>query len=193
MLSELVADISKHYPQAKLEIIAPPEKVGNSVLLVDATHIYQTLEVLKNHPKYSFKVLQVISGVDFLEYMEVCYILATFDLHQSVEIIVKTRVTDRVNPTLPSVVPLYKSANWQERECYDMFGIHFSGHPDLRRILTSDDWQGYPLRKDYVAAKFYNGMEVFPDDKMNMEDRDFILKAPAHKDELIKKALAKGL
>jgi NADH-quinone oxidoreductase subunit C len=51
----------------------------------------------------------------------------------------------------PSLTSLYRGADWMERECYDMFGVVFDGHPDLRRILTSDDWEGYPLRKDYAV------------------------------------------
>jgi NADH-quinone oxidoreductase subunit C len=86
------------------------------------------------------------------------------------------KLTDRVNPAVESIVKTYAAANFQERECYDMFGIRFNNHPDLRRILCPDDWQGWPLRKDYVAQKYYNGMEVYPEGKMNMGDRDFIVR-----------------
>ena len=192
MHKDLVDYIQQRVPEAKAEVLSPIEK-GDSAILVDATSIYKVLDQLKNHPKYPFKVLQVISGVDYIDYLEVNYMLATFDVHASADLIVKVRIADRVNPCVDSVVSIYKAANFQERECYDMLGIKFNNHPDLRRILCPEDWQGFPLRKDYVAAKYYNGMEVFPDDKMNSEDREYIALSKDKQDELIKKSLAKGL
>jgi NADH-quinone oxidoreductase subunit C len=99
------------------------------------------------------------------------------------DLILKVKITDRVHPTVDSIVKLFAAANFQEREVYDMFGIKFNNHPDMRRILCPDDWQGFPLRKDYVAQKTYNGMSVYPDGKMNMEDREFIVRQ-----DMIKKA-----
>jgi NADH-quinone oxidoreductase subunit C len=95
----------------------------------------------------------------------------------------KVKLTDRLNPVVDSIVKLFAAANFQEREVYDMFGIKFNNHPDLRRILCPDDWQGWPLRKDYVAQKDYNGMAVYPDGKMNFDDREFIVRQ-----DMIKKA-----
>ena len=65
---------------------------------------------------------------------------------------------DRANPVVPSVEGVWKAANWLERECYDMFGVTFTGHPDLRRILLPDDWQGWPLRKDYQESGGWHGI-----------------------------------
>ena len=193
MHKELADFINQRVAGANAQVLAPVEVVGDSSILVESEHIYSVLDQLKNHPRYPFKVLQVVSGVDYIEYLEVNYMLATFDVHASADVIVKVRIQDRVNPQVDSVVGLFKAANFQERECYDMFCITFKNHPDLRRILCPDDWQGFPLRKDYVAAKYYNGMEVFPDDKMNSEDREYIALSKDKQEELIRKSLAKGL
>lgn len=158
-------------------------KKCDSSITVEASKIFSVAEFLKTNSDMPFNVLQVVSGVDWLEWMEVCYMFAHFDLKNPSEFILKVKLTDRVNPILDSIVSLYPAANFQEREVFDMFGIKFNKHPDLRRILCPDDWQGYPLRKDYVAQKEYNGMSVYPDNKMNFEDRDFIVRQ-----DMIKKA-----
>lgn len=152
-------------------------------ITVEASKIYSVVEFLKTNKEMPFNSLQVISGVDWVEWMEVCYMLAHFDLESPREFILKVKLTDRVNPAVDSIVGLYAAANFQEREVFDMFGIRFNNHPDLRRILCPDDWQGWPLRKDYVAQKDYNGMAVYPDGKMNFEDREFIVRQ-----DMIKKA-----
>ena len=69
-------------------------------------------------------------------------------------VMLKTRLAPGVS-TCPSLTPIYRGANWMERECYDMFGIHFEGHPDLRRILLADDWVGHPLLKSYAVDTPY--------------------------------------
>ena len=72
------------------------------------------------------------------------------NLDAGVGVLMKTRLGPGVS-TCPSLVPVYRGANWMERECYDMFGIRFEGHPDLRRILLPDDWEGHPLLKSYAV------------------------------------------
>lgn len=99
-----------------------------------------------------FDMLAEITAVDYLEYegaadrFGVVYVLLNTSTGE--RLVVKTFVNDP-NPTLPSMYSLWKSADWLEREVYDMFGITFEGHPDLRRILMPDEFTAYPLRKDY--------------------------------------------
>jgi NADH-quinone oxidoreductase subunit C len=75
------------------------------------------------------------------------------------KIVIKVEVPAE-NPHVPSVESVWKTANWHEREAYDMIGVIFNGHPDLRRMLLPEDWVGHPLRKDYQVQEFYNGMKV---------------------------------
>ncbi len=165
--------------------LTPDAKKFDSSITVEASHITKVVEFLKTNKETSFNSLHCISGVDYMDYMEVCYMLTNYDPNAVRNLTLKVRVTDRVNPTVDSIVNSYAGANFLEREVYDMFGIKFNHHPDLRRILCPDDWEGFPLRKDYIAQKYYNGMSVYPDDKVNMEDREFIVRQ-----EMIKKAQA---
>jgi NADH-quinone oxidoreductase subunit C len=175
-LNQLASLINKNIPGANAVVNAGADAKLDASVNVEASHIYKVAEWLRTNNELPFNALQAITGIDWMEYMEVCYVLAHFDLTTPRELILKVRVTDRVDPRVDSIMKVYPAADWQEREVYDMFGIKFNNHKDLRRILCPDDWQGWPLRKDYVAQKFYNGMEVYPDSKMNFEDRDFIVR-----------------
>jgi len=175
--------INKNVPGAHATVNAAADAKTDSSITVDLNFVFRVVNFLKTNKEMPFNSLQVISGVDYLEWMEVCYMMAHFHETQGREFILKIKLTDRVAPAVDSIVGLFPAANFQEREVYDMFGIKFNNHPDLRRILCPDDWQGFPLRKDYVAAKDYNGMAVYPDHKMNFEDREFIVRQ-----DMIKKA-----
>ena len=177
--------INKNIPGSHATVNAAADAKSDSSISVDMNFLFRVVNFLKTNKEMPFNSLQCVSGVDYLEHMEVCYMMAHFDPAEGREFILKVKIVDRVHPCVDSIVGLYAAANFQEREVYDMFGIKFNNHPDLRRILCPDDWQGWPLRKDYVAAKDYNGMEVYPDDKMNFEDREFIVRQ-----DMIKKAQA---
>ena len=173
MHSEWVEYINSHVDGAGA--VAHIAELGDSSITVNTEKIFEVCKSLREGT-HQMNVLQVISGVDFPEEgnIEINYILASFA--KNTELILKVKVPrgdGKELPKIQSVCSVWKSANFQERECYDMLGVEFEGHPDLRRILTSDDWEGYPLRKDYVVAETYNGMEVNPIEKMNIGDREF--------------------
>jgi NADH-quinone oxidoreductase subunit C len=107
---------------------------------------FETAELLKSHSELKLNYLRNVSGVDYETYMEVVYHLLSLETKHEYCIKIKT---DREAPSIPSVTPVWPTADWNEREIYDLLGIQFPGHPDLRRIMMSDDWVGHPLRKDY--------------------------------------------
>ncbi|GCE47429.1 NADH/F420H2 dehydrogenase subunit C [Thermosporothrix hazakensis] len=113
-------------------------------LEVDAEHLVAVCRFLRD--QLGFELLSCVSGVDMLDHMEVVYHVRSIVRGQLLQ--VKVRI-DREKPVVDSVVSVWPTANWLERETYDMYGIHFAGHPDLRRMLLDDDFEGYPLRKDF--------------------------------------------
>ncbi|MUT65068.1 NADH-quinone oxidoreductase subunit C [Paenibacillus sp. NEAU-GSW1] len=103
-------------------------------------------ELLKGEGELQFNYLRNVSGVDYETHLEVVYHLVS--LSSGRELAVKVKA-DRESPEVASAAPVWSTANWNEREIYDLLGISFTGHPDLRRIMMPDDWVGHPLRKDY--------------------------------------------
>ena len=101
--------------------------------------------------------LELLGGVDYKDRIEVVYILYSLKHHHRYTL--KCRLS-RETPMVHTVESVWAVANWHERETFDMFGVVFEGHSDLRRILCPDDWEGYPLRKDYRAPKIYREMPV---------------------------------
>jgi NADH-quinone oxidoreductase subunit C len=113
---------------------------------------------LRDNEKTLCDALMCLSGVDLTKgKLGVVYHIHSTKFNH--KIVLKASVTVE-QPHVGSVEAVWKTANWHEREAYDMYGIVFDGHPDLRRILMPDDWEGYPLRKDYQVPEFYNGMKV---------------------------------
>ncbi|MBL7666213.1 MAG: NADH-quinone oxidoreductase subunit C [Bacteriovoracaceae bacterium] len=186
-LNDLAQFINSKVPSAAAKVNAAAEAVCDSAIEVAPASILDVAKSLKDNSKYPFNVLQVISGVDYPDHIEVNYMFANFDLNNAYEFTLKTKVKNKNDAKLESISSVYKAADWQERECYDMLGVTFNNHPDHRRILCPDDWEGFPLRKDYVVQKVYRGMEVNPDAKMNWGDREF-----AKRQEEITKAQTKA-
>jgi len=116
-------------------------------LVVKNEKWHEVARFLKEDEQLAFDYLSNLHGVDYEDRMEVCYFLYSYQNRQSVAVKVKT---DREQPAVPSVMDIWRGADWNERETFDLFGIHFPGHTNLRRILLPDEWVGYPMRKDYV-------------------------------------------
>ncbi|MGA2158322.1 MAG: NADH-quinone oxidoreductase subunit C [Dehalococcoidia bacterium] len=117
-------------------------------VMVDSKTLLQVAEFLKTTPALDFSYLNFATAVDYMDYFELVYRVLSLEHNHS--LILKTRCYGREDPSVPSVVAVWRGAYFQEREMFDMFGIKFEGHPDLRRLLTWEGFQGYPLRRDYL-------------------------------------------
>ncbi|MFY0544219.1 NADH-quinone oxidoreductase subunit C [Brevibacillus sp. H7] len=116
-------------------------------LVVKNEKWHDVARYLKEDEQLAFDYLSNLHGVDYEDRMEVYYHLYSYKNRQSVAVKVKT---NREQPTVASVMDIWRGADWNERETFDLFGIYFPGHTNLSRILLPDEWVGYPLRKDYV-------------------------------------------
>lgn len=117
-------------------------------ILIDAGKLPEVAGYLRNTPGLDFDYLTFLTAVDYLEYMEIVYRLVSLKHNQS--LILKTRCYNREDPVVPSVVSVWRAAYYQEREIFDLFGIKFDGHPDMRRLLLWEGFVGHPLRRDYL-------------------------------------------
>jgi NADH-quinone oxidoreductase subunit C len=125
--------------------------------VVKADRIAEVCAYLKATPGLDFDYLEDLTALDWPKrnVIEVVYHAISLKHRHMLKLKVEA---DRANPVVPSVQGVWKAANWLEREVYDLFGVTFTGHPDLRRILLPDDWVGHPLRKDYQEAGGWHGI-----------------------------------
>jgi NADH-quinone oxidoreductase subunit C len=157
---------------------------GEQTLAVAVSDIVEVLTYLRDDAACQFEILIDICGVDYPERekrFEVVYHLLSPRLNQRIRVKI---ATDEATP-VASVNDVFPAANWYEREAYDMFGIRFTGHPDLRRLLTDYGFQGYPLRKDfpltgYVEVRYDDEAKrvVYEPVKLNQEFRNFDFESP---------------
>lgn len=134
-----------------LEIVPEAQHEENKqylTLIVPAGKLHELALQLKNNAELSFDYLFCQSGVDYGKQLAVVYHLNSTQNKHSV--VIKVKTDDRENPAFDTVCDIWRTAEFHEREIYDLFGIRFSNHPDLRRIFLDEEWKGYPLRKDYV-------------------------------------------
>jgi NADH-quinone oxidoreductase subunit C len=128
-------------------------EAGDSWILVPAAEIYAVLQFFKE--KYGMSYLATLAGIDYGEQLAVAYIIRS--LKSKDQAIIKV-LLPRDNPEIPTVTSLFGVAEWFEREAFDLVGIRFLNHPDLRRLMMPEDWPGHPLRKDFVPPEEYHGI-----------------------------------
>ncbi len=137
-------------------------------IAVAATAINDVGTYLRHDADLQFDLLMCLSGVDYGpdKTLGVVYHLASMTHHHKMTLKVET---SRDAGVVPTVCDIWRTAEWHEREAYDLYGMHFENHPDHRRILLPDDWEGHPLCKDYEVQEFYHGIRVpYTDDPPNV-------------------------
>lgn len=146
------------------------EKFGNNIkqfqantlpqsIIVETKAVVEVCGFLKQEKGLEFTSMISLSGVDLKDQGKLMVVYHLGSMQHKHKIALKVEL-DRNNPHLPTVEKVWKGANWYEREAYDLYGIIFDNHPDLRRILLPDDWEGYPMRRDYVYPKRYHTWDV---------------------------------
>ncbi|MEO7167908.1 MAG: NADH-quinone oxidoreductase subunit C [Chthoniobacterales bacterium] len=184
-LEEIKAQIEAAVPSCQIEIVPNPGPANQPSLLLDHGHATAVARCLRDDPALQFDFCSNVTGVDWLDravkkkvkvtklvegeekeveemqevffagYLEAVYHLYSMSLKHG-PLVVRLRTADRAeNSPLPSLTPVWRSAEFQEREIYDLYGIHFDGHPDLRRILMWDEFTDFPMRKDYREPDDY--------------------------------------
>ncbi len=138
---QVAKKINEAYPSA----VAVADKTA---VIVNSDSLFQVAEFLKKAPEFDFNYLGDLTAVDYTDYFEVVYRLVSLEHNYS--LVLKTRCYDRENPAVPSVTKLWRAADFMEREAYDLMGIIFMGHPNLKRLLLWEGFEGYPLRRDYL-------------------------------------------
>jgi NADH-quinone oxidoreductase subunit C len=139
--------LQEKYPE---EVVEVTEFRGETTITVKSGRIVDLCKTLRDAPETSFKYLSMIAGMDYLPQSPRFGVVYNLYSHRHRNrVTLKTFLADDHSPAIDSVAPVWSTANWHEREAYDLLGIRFRGHPDLRRILMPSDWVGHPLRKDY--------------------------------------------
>jgi NADH-quinone oxidoreductase subunit C len=180
---QIVDALRRVLPDAGVEVAAAAD--GMPAIYVAREHVVDVCLALRDAPELGFSFAPDITGVDYLPReprYEVMIHLVSLGVPPYGDVAKRLRVKVRIpgaDPRMPTLSGVWKAMNWGEREVYDLFGIKFDGHPDLRRILMPDDWEGHPARKDYpvqinMTAKMYEPMQLTPQEfAANLQaDRD---------------------
>ena len=152
---DIFSRLSQKFPKG---ILGKEETKPDASIKVAPEAIHEICQFLRD--ELQFETLHMVSGVDYPALPALCVVYHPGSYTHKMIVALKVYLPRTDEAKVASITDLYKAANWHERETYDMFGIQFINHPDHRRILCPEDWQGFPLRKDYVTPDYYNGMPV---------------------------------
>jgi len=145
--TEIAEKIKQEFPDQVIDIVEFRDQVS---VIIKRDRLFNVCKYLHDDATLSLDHLRDLCGVDYLNKkevrFEVVYNLYSIRHHHMIRLRAEVPEND---PKIQSVTQIWAGADWHERECFDMFGITFNGHPDMRRILMPEDWEGYPLRKDY--------------------------------------------
>ena len=139
-----------------VEIPAKIEPQSDPWIRVRPSGLVSICQTAKAHPEWGLEMLLSIAGMDYGKDLGLVYHLGS--LKHALVLALRLDPLDRDAPLVPTLTGEWAAANWHEREAFDLFGIRFEGHPDLRRILCDEEWVGHPLRKDYVFPKEFHGV-----------------------------------
>ena len=162
MIENLVKDLQQRFAATKIQFV---EGTKQHTIVADASVLVEVSLYLRDSSTYYFDFLANITAVDYFpeNRFAVVYHLASLPYQTQLTLRVELPVTNRDAdnlPEVPSLSAVWRTADWHEREAFDLMGIYFTDHPDLRRILLPDDWEGFPLRKDYQDAEYYHGIPI---------------------------------
>ena len=142
-------------------ILSFEEAIADAFIVVATESIADVAQYLAEDETLAFDFLMCLSGVDLGAKDSNFYVVYhLYSMTHRHKLVLKVILPKEEEPHVPTVETIWKTANWHEREAYDLYGIVFDGHSDLRRILLPDDWEGHPMRKDYKEPEFYRGMRV---------------------------------
>jgi len=184
-MSIKISDLEKSINSALTTVIKASKVSFNQLFLeIDIENLYSTILYLKTNNKCKFKQLIDITAVDYPnkeKRFNIVYFLLSHE--NNLRVIVNININEKT--PAPSIIKIYPSANWMEREVFDMYGIIFQDHPNLKRILTDYEFQGYPLRKDFpltghTEVRYSESKKKVISEPVNLEQayRDFDLESP---------------
>lgn len=154
-IQEIYNSLKEHFNEAIIELSNNPP--SSPFIIIQPDKIAEVCLELRDNPEFDFDYLMCLSGVDLGETL--CVVYHLYSLKNKHQLVLKV-IVPKENPIVPSIERIWRSADWHEREAYDLFGIKFEGHHNLIRILLPYDWEGHPLQKDYKEPEFYHGIRV---------------------------------